>query len=176
MIAEASLDEKLVRISSAQPLRAALTRRDEVQRATLALIDAARRTIRCQHHDLAVFQLTSRANTEALQRFLHGHPSARIRLLVDDASWLERDAPRLRMLQRRFSHALELRVASGEDPVGHSAALLIDEVHSLVLEQTAHGIGELWFANPPRLQPLLRAFDRRWEAAGHNLPVSPLGL
>ena len=34
----------------------------------------------------------------------------------------------------------------------------------------------LWLHHKPHAQPLIAAFDRRWNAAGHNLPASPLGL
>ncbi len=97
-------------------------------------------------------------------------------MLVDDATWLETRAARLRLLQRRFAHALELRVASDEDPVGEDACVLVDDHVSLELRATRSTSGALWLRNKPHAQPLISAFDRRWNAAGHNLPASPLGL
>jgi hypothetical protein len=102
--------------------------------------------------------------------------SARIRMLVDDAAWLEHRAARLRLLQRRFPHALELRVASEEDPVGDDACIVVDDHASLELRATQSTSGSLWLHHKPHAQPLMAAFDRRWDAAGHNLPASPLGL
>lgn len=159
-----------------QPLRVQLATRDEVDGVCLALLDVAQRTVRCLHRNLAVFELARPATIERLHRFLRGHHAARVQLLVDDAAWLERDAARLKLLQRQFSHAIEIRVANPEDPVGDDAVLLIDDQHSLVLARAAHAIGELWFGNAPHAQPLVAAFERRWEAAAHNLAVYPLGL
>ena len=47
---------------------------------------------------------------------------------------------------------------------------------ALVLSRSQHGLGEIWLNSEPRVQPMATAFDRRWEAAAHNLPVDPLGL
>lgn len=113
---------------------------------------------------------------EAMHRFLATHRDARVRLLMDDTGWFETKAARLKLLQRQFSHALEARLASSDDPVGEDAALLADDAHALLLKPTATGYGELWLNNAPRAQPHVGAFDRRWEAAAHNLPITPLGL
>lgn len=69
-----------------------------------------------------------------------------------------------------------MRCAITDDPVGEDTALIADDAHVLTLSHSAHGIGEIWFQSEPRVQPLLTAFDRRWGAAAHNLPVDPLGL
>ena len=47
---------------------------------------------------------------------------------------------------------------------------------SLELRATRTTSGALWLHHKPHAQPLIAAFDRRWNAAGHNLPASPLGL
>jgi hypothetical protein len=159
-----------------RPARVRLTRRDEIEGVALALVDTARRTVRCMHRDASGFGLSRAAMVERLQRFLSSHPGARLRLLVDDSAWLERDAPRLKLLQQHYTHAIEVRMANQEDPVGDDAALLIDDAHSLVLAQTAQGIGDVWFGNAPRAQPLVASFERRWHSAAYNLAVHPLGL
>ena len=69
-----------------------------------------------------------------------------------------------------------MRVASLDDPVGDDAALIADDTTVLDMKPTAQARGDLWLDNKPHAQPLMAAFDRRWEAAGHNLPVVPLGL
>ena len=111
-----------------------------------------------------------------LSKFLLAHRSARVRLLVDDSIWLDTRAARLRALQLRFPLALELRVASNDDPVGDDALLIADDATVLDMKPTAQARGDLWLNNKPHAQPLIAAFARRWEAAAHNLPVVPLGL
>jgi hypothetical protein len=161
---------------SGAPQRALITSRAETVEATLLALALARRTVRCQQRDLSPFDLAGRAAEGELRRLLLAHRQARVRLLVDDATWLETRAPRLRALQRQFSHALELRVAAADDPVGDDAVLLVDDHIALELKPSATARGDVWLHHPARVQPLAAAFDRRWESGGHNLAVAPLGL
>ena len=158
------------------PERALITSRAETHEAVLIALGVAERTIRCLHRDLALFDLGSVAVEERLHRLLLSHRSARVRLLVDEAAWLESRAPRLRALQRQFPHALEMRVAASDDPVGDDACLLADDHAALDLKPTSVARGDLWVHNKPHVQPLAAAFERRWNASGHNLAVVPLGL
>lgn len=158
------------------PQRALVTSRAETHEAVLIAIRAATRMLRGLQRDLALFNLASVDATERMAAVLLAHRSARIRLLVDDAAWLDMRAARLRALQQRFPHALELRVASLDDPVGDDACLIADDGVVLDMKPTSHARGDLWLHNKPHAQPMIAAFDRRWEAAAHNLPVVPLGL
>lgn len=159
-----------------RPQRVPLTARADLAPAVLAIIGLARRELRCLHHDLSAFGLSQRAPVEAIQRLLQAHRKARVRLLMDDARWFETEAARLKLLQRHFAHALEARLASGDDPVGDDACVIADDRHVLTLKRTSGALGELWINHPPHTQPLIAGFDRRWETAAHNLPVAPLGL
>jgi hypothetical protein len=158
------------------PERALITSRAETQEAALIALGLAQRSVRALHRDLGVFDLGSVAAEACLHRLLLSHRTARVQLLVDDAGWLETRAPRLRALQRRFPHALELRVASHDDPVGEDTCLLVDDHAALELKPTAVARGDLWLHNKPHAQPLAAGFERRWNAGGHNLAVVPLGL
>jgi hypothetical protein len=163
-------------IDDPAPQRVLITSREELHQAVGVALRVARRTLRFLHRDLSVFDLSSIDATEALSRLLLGDRNARARLLVDDPVWLDTRAARLRLLQQRFPHALELRVASPDDPVGDDAHGLADDHAALVLHPTPTARGDLWLHNEPHAQPLVRAFDRRWDAASHNIAVHPLGL
>lgn len=163
-------------VDDPSPQRVLINSREELHQAVGVAIRASRRTLRVLHRDLAVFNLASLDAIEGLGRLLLGSRSARVRLLVDDAHWLETGAARLRLLQQRFPHALEMRVASPDDPVGDDAGMLADDHLALELRPTAAARGDLWIHNKPHAQPLIAAFDRRWEAGAHNLAVIPLGL
>lgn len=165
-----------VLIGDPAPQRVLIGSREELHEAVRIALCSGQHTVRALHRDLSVFDLSSIAATEALRQLLLGDRSARIRMLVDDATWLETRAARLRLLQRRLAHALELRVASDEDPVGEDACVLVDDHATLELRATRIASGSLWLHNKPHAQPLIAAFDRRWNAAVHNLPASPLGL
>lgn len=165
-----------VLIGDPAPQRVLIASREELHEAVRIALRSGQRTVRALHRDLSVFDLSSIAATESLRELLLGDRSARIRLLVDDAAWLETRAARLRLLQRRFAHALELRVTSDEDPVGEDACVLVDDHAALELRATRTASGSLWLHNKPHAQPLVAAFDRRWNAGGHNLAVCPTGL
>lgn len=140
------------------------------------MIARATHFVRVMDRDLAPFDLSTQQQVERLEALLLMHRTMRIRCLVDETRWLDTHASRLRRLQRDFAHALELRLASDADPVGETSCLLGDAQDALVLKNAAHAQGELWLGHEPNAQPWIAGFDRRWEQAGHNLPVSPLGL
>ncbi len=158
------------------PQRTLITSRAEMHSAVLQALGTATRRVLCLHADLSIFDLSRTEVVDLLAKFLLVHRQARVRLLVDDAVWLDTRAARLRALQQRFPLALEMRVASFDDPVGDDATLIADDATVLDMRPTAQARGDLWLNNKPHAQPLVAAFDRRWEAAAHNLPVVPLGL
>jgi hypothetical protein len=160
----------------ARPQRVVLQSRADIAHAVLGVLRRARRELCCLHHDLSPFELAQPATVNALYAFLHHSRMARLRVLVDETDWLDTHAARLRSLHRQLAHAIEMRRAIADDPVGEDAALIADDAHVLVLSRSAHGVGEIWFNSRPRVQPLLVGFARRWDAGAHNLPASPLGL
>ena len=158
------------------PQRVLLGTRDEVRGALLGVLASAQRDVRIMARDLAVFSIGERAVVETFERLLLANRRARVRLLADDMQWIEARAPRLKRLQRSFTHALQMRVAATEDQVGDESCVLVDGGTSLRLEHTAHVLGEVWLHNETRLQPLGAGFERRWDTAAHDLAVAPLGL
>jgi hypothetical protein len=163
-------------IDDPAPQRVLIASRHELHDAVSVALRLSRRLVRVLHRDLTVFDLASVAATDALSSMLLGHRGARVRMLVDDASWLDTSAARLRRLQQRFPHAVELRVASSDDPVGEDAQIVCDDHVALQLRPAPTARGDLWVNNKPHAQPLIAAFDRRWDAAAHNLAIFPLGL
>jgi hypothetical protein len=159
-----------------RPQRVLLQSRADVVAAVVALLRRARREVRCLHHDLSAFELSQNATVEALHALMHAARNPRVRLLVDETAWLDTQAARLKLLQRQLSHALEMRRAISDDPVGDDAVLIADETNVLLLSRSPHALGEIWLNNQPRAQPLVTSFDRRWEGGAHNLPIAPLGL
>lgn len=159
-----------------RPQRVWITSRRDIARAVDLVLGGAQRIVRAMQRDLAPFELSALAAVERIERLLLAHRSARVRLLVDDVAWLDTGAARLRQLQRFLPHAIEMRIAAEDDPVGDDACLLADTRHALLLMPTAQALGDLWLNHEPHAQPWAAVFDRRWEAAAHNLPVAPLGL
>lgn len=158
------------------PQRRLIGSRDELATAVGELLSRARQTVRCCSVDGSLFNLSNSAVVDLLGRFLLRDTRARTLVLVDDPAWIDTRAARLKLLQRRFPHALRIRAASPDDPVGESSQLLIDESDYAEIEPARITTGELWLNNPLRAQTRVREFNRRWEMASHDLPVAPLGL
>ena len=158
------------------PQRLLIGSRAELESALLLLIGRARRQLRIAAADLSVLSLGELQPVAAMRAVLLANPANRIRLLVDDMAWLDTRAPRLRGLQRDFSHALLIRRADPQDPVGHDVVAIGDDRDALRLQPTVGVLGEVWCHHSPFAQPLLAEFDRRWEHASHNQPSQPLGL
>ena len=150
--------------------------RAQLAAALLALIGRARHELRFAAADLSILALDQPPLVEALRRMLLARPRNTVRLLVDDMRWLDSGAPRLRALQRTFPHALLLRCAGVQDPVGPEVVALGDDGDALRLLPTAALRGELRCGDPAFARPLRADFDRRWEHASHDQPVKPLGL
>jgi hypothetical protein len=164
------------RLPGDTPQRVLIDSRAELDAALLLLIGRAHRRLCCAASDLSILALGGLQPGTALHAVLLAHPDNRVQLLVDDMTWLDRHAPRLRSLQRDFSHALLIRRADPQDPVEQDVVAIGDDLDALRLQPTVGITGELWCNNFPFVQPLLAAFDRRWERAAHNQPASPLGL
>jgi len=158
------------------PQRLLISSRADLEAALLLLIGRTRRQLRMAAADLSVLALGDLRPVTAMRDVLVVHPSNRIHLLVDDMVWLDTRAPRLRSLQRDFSHALLIRCADAQDPVGHDVVAIGDDLDALRLQPTAAVLGEMWCHHGSFAQPLITEFDRRWEHATHNQPSQPLGL
>ncbi|MCA3219164.1 MAG: hypothetical protein ING59_11535 [Burkholderiales bacterium] len=158
------------------PQRRLIGSRAELAAAVDEVLALKPRLLRIAAQDATVFALDQRHVVDALEALLHANRQARVQVLVDHAQWIETRAPRLKQAQRRHPHAIELRQASVDDPVGEDLHLIADAAHSIDIRAGKLVSGDLWLNNRPRAQPLTSVFERRWSAAAHNLPVSPLGL
>ena len=158
------------------PQRTLIGSRADLESALLHLIGRARQQLCFAASDLSVLALADVAPVAALRQVLLAHPHNGVRLLVDDMIWLDTRAPRLRALQRDFSHALLIRCADPQDPVGHEVVALGDDIDALRLQPTIGVLGEMWCHHGGFAQPLCAEFDRRWRHASHNQPAQPLGL
>lgn len=158
------------------PQRRLIGSRDELARAVRDLLPRTSRTVRCCCADGSVFGLLHSEVVDLLGRCMLRDARARVMVLIDDPSWIDSSAARFKALQRRFAHALRVRAANPDDPVGEVIQLLVDDDHFIELEPARITTGELWLNNPLQMQQRVRDFDRRWEMASHDLPVEPLGL
>ncbi|HUN91684.1 MAG TPA: hypothetical protein VMU33_06490 [Burkholderiaceae bacterium] len=150
--------------------------RANLQRAVSVLLSIGRRRLDFADRDLSRFDLTLKTHVDRLEQILLSDRLACVRILVDDTAWLDAHAARLKHLQRTFSHCLRMRQSAAEDPVGDDAFAVVDAVHGLALRPGELVAGSLWLNSPRALRPWRDSFDRRWDAASHDLAVFALGL
>jgi len=158
------------------PPQLSIGSRAELEAALLLLIGRVRLQLRIASTDMSVLALGDLRMVDAMRSVLVSHPNSRVHLLVDDMAWLDTRAPRLRSLQRSFSHSLLIRRSDRQDPVGHDVVAIGDDRDALRLQPTIGIRGELRCDSGTVARPLISEFDRRWERAAHNLPSQPLGL
>jgi hypothetical protein len=158
------------------PERSLVDSKAGLARTVDRLLALPARSLRIASPDGSLFDLASRRLVDAMERLLLADRLAQIRILVDDPAWIEAKAARLKLLQRRFPHALLLRTACVDDPVGEEGQMLADDLHRLVVKPGRLIAAELWLNNRPQAQAVLAEFDRRWTCAAHNMAVHPLGL
>lgn len=140
------------------------------------VLAATRRELRVTHHDLAALGLAEPARIESLRALLRAGPTASVRILLDDSRWFDTRAARLKALATDYSHAFTLRVAHPEDLIGDAAWVIGDARHLIRLAPGAYPAGELLLNQPAAARAVLDDFARRWDDAGHDLPMRALGL
>lgn len=158
------------------PQRALIDSRAALELAVDVMLRAARVELSCMQRDLEPLQLSSTACIEQIHRLFNHRRDARVRLLVDDARWIDTRAARLKQTQRQFAHQLLMRIAGHDDPVGEDSVVLVDQRHVLSFRLGKLVQGDIWLNHPMQTRTWCDVFERRWQVAGHDLPVAPLGL
>ena len=136
----------------------------------------AQREIRVFDRDLAHTGLSDRMHAELLTNFLKGGRSRRLRIVLHDTDWIERNAPRLLSLLRLYSHAIEVRQTPEHLRELTDCWVLADEANGAIRHHADHPRGELVADSPADLQAWWQRFDDLWEASEPRTPGSVTGL
>lgn len=137
---------------------------------------AARREIRVFDRDLARMGLDDRMHAELLTSFLKEGRSRRLRVVLHDTDWIERNAPRLLSLLRLYSHAIEVRRTPEHLREATDCWVLADQANGAIRYHADHARGELVANSPADLQAWWQRFDDLWEASEPCSPGSVTGL
>lgn len=148
--------------------------RNEFQAAVLDLVGRTRRALRLCDRDLSDWALERPALIEALEAVL-STPGASLQVVVTRPDFLERDAPRLTGLRRRFSDRFLVRIAPPTMPP--LTGLLLGDASHVLRRASPHAWrGRLELAAPAEIDPWLRRFDALWGECELELPPTTLGL
>jgi hypothetical protein len=162
--------------SGEEPRLVPLTGTAEQTEAIDAILPLAQRRIRVFDHDLSETGWNSPEREEVLTAFLLRSRLNRLDLLVRDPAWLEGRCPRLRGLQRRFSHLVSVHQCG--EPAMHATdpMVIVDErhfVHRFHFEQAGAVAGVF---QDGEARALASRFDALWQDSAPTLPPTTLGL
>ena len=140
------------------------------------VIAAARNTLSVFDACLADPAWNNAERCALLKAFLLQRRGNRLRCVLHQPDYLERDAPRLVTLLRQYSSCIEIRRTLGEARCASDPLLLADDHsywHRLHIE---HPRFVLALNNPVDAVLLSRRFEEIWESSEPGWPPTTLGL
>ena len=148
--------------------------RSEFHCATVELIGRTRQSLRLVDRDLSDWALEAPAAIAALERVLLS-AGASLQIVVQCSDYLERDAPRLIALRRRFSDRVVVRLAPPALPV--TEGLLVGDTSHVLRRASPEAYrGRLELAAPVSSEQWRRKFEALWDECETDLPPTMLGL
>src|SRR5688572_26965217 len=146
------------------------------QAAVERLMEQPGRELRVFDPNGAALRLNDAGRIERLEGFLLASRTRRLYFVVHDTDHLTRQCPRLLMLLRRFSHAMQINRTHEEIREVQDAFLLLDAVHYVrrPVAQLFHGAMGLGDENEG--QALRGRFAEIWAASYPAVPSTTIGL
>ena len=148
----------------------------EFRKALDTVIASAAREIRIFDNDLMRMMLDDKARAEAMESFLAGAVTRRLRIVLHNPSHVETRAARLRSLMRRFSNSIEVRESAIELKHVADCFLLADEEHAAIRFHRDHARGKLLQNAAEETRPWWQRFDELWASVVPCLSATQLGL
>lgn len=131
--------------------------------AVLDIVGRAEATLVLFDPDLSQSGLESSAGIDSLLAFLHrsAHPGA-IRILLRDATHLERNCPRLLDLLARFGHRIAIRTVGTGPSTPEAAFVIADRTHLLIRFHHTQARGKLLTDSPDATADRSAQFETLW--------------
>ncbi len=143
----------------------------------LEALGLARRTLLVFDPDLAGTGLESPAALAALRALALASPERNaIRILVRDARYLERNAPRLLDFIGRFGHRAAVRIAAGDNESVETSFLVVDGQHLVLRFHADRPRGKVCLADSGSLSVPAAQFETIWKTAQPGPSGTGLGL
>jgi hypothetical protein len=149
------------------------TRHDE---GVVALLAAARRSVRVFDDDLSRLKLDRPENAESLRRLLAEEPRSAISIFVRNAESLQRNSPRILGLLTTYAHRMEIRQSPPHLSSLRDCLLIVDDVHALVRFDQSQPRAKLLTDNAAEVGPYLRRIDDVANEGGDIVSATTLGL
>jgi hypothetical protein len=139
------------------------------------VIERASSTLRIFEHTLSA-GFNSPRRHQALRRFLLASRRNTVRIVLHDASRLDRDCPRLLLLLRELGHALNIHETHPPAKQIYDPFLIADDrhyAHRFHFEQMG---GLRGLDDPIGARALIERFEEIWEASSPAVSATTLGL
>lgn len=149
--------------------------RSEFHTAVLSVIGASSRELVLADRSFQDWPLESPQGVAALMAFLQGGAKARLRLLVADDTWLQREAPRISRLRVQRESQIECRQMPPGLFNGEGIALG-DRVHLMRRAHFEHFRGRVQLNAPTEANTSITRYETLWEASTPCPGPTALGL
>jgi len=146
------------------------------RRALLELIQGATSEIVLFDPDLRETGLESSVGLETLTRFLGGGRQNRLRIVLHEPGYFERECARLRKLYQVYHHVMALRQAPDDLRYLTENFAVADKSRIVVRFHSDHPRGKSVIGEGADADGWRRRFDALWEASLETVPVGRLGL
>ena len=158
-----------------QPQERSIGANREYEEALDTLFAQPGRVVRIFDRSLTGNYNSSRRH-ELLRKFLLATRSARIHIVVHDASNIARDCPRMINLLRDFGHAISINETRAEAKGVYDPFCVMDERHYLHRFHFEQPRGVLALDEPQGAHGFVKRFCEIWEASAPALSATTLGL
>jgi len=148
----------------------------ELTDAIDAIIAKADRRLRFFDRNLDGIGFNSPKRHEALRAFLLARRANRLHIAVHDTGYLNRACPRVQLLLKQFSHAVEIRQTHPHAQGIHDAFFIADDAHCLHRFHFDDARSLLATDDPVEAKVLNERFEEIWEASFPAVFATTLGL
>lgn len=158
------------------PLYERFDTNDGFQAAVDRLLEQPGRELRVFDPDGAALRLNDPARIERIERFLLASRTRRLYLVLHDTDHVTRQCPRLLVLLKRFSHAMQINRTHEEIRELQDAFLLLDSMH-YVRRPVAHFFrGAMGLGDENEGQAMRGRFTEIWAASYPAVSSTTVGL
>ncbi len=141
------------------------------------LLDAATRELVLFDQDLRECGLSTEVGVERLRALIDRSPLAPcLRMIVKDASNIERDCPRLLELIARYGHKMRIRVSAREHQAIENAFAVVDGHHVLMRFHADKPRGKLSIDDARLAAQCNAQFESIWDRSTGGPSGVPLGI
>ena len=153
-----------------------LTSEADYREACDTILRRAEREVLIFDRDLAAVKPDHKPRIDAISDFLQSDSPRRVRIVLHDPGYLERNAPRLIALLTRFSHAIEVR--QSPDNLRHLADthILGDDAHGVRRFHVEQARSAIVLDDSSYIHPWRQRFEELWQLSHPCLQLNTTGL